>query len=315
MTDNEILEISFLARLLENHICKESKRYLTLIHRYETAGWLMRSSRKHEWKIRQDAISNLSQRLLFLLPAWEQDFALIQENGLDPKNPLDIEALPALKQGFTAKGMINRRTWAAIGGLGPKRKTISQANAVVTHDWIIRFRANRGLTGCWNDGDVNLWEMSSLWTECIVPQRRWLSFQCFMGKLPKKVITCENLGSYIDLDVSDDTLILFAPGNNIDPAVTLLKTLPLNVMWIHFGDLDPEGIEIAKKIAFESGRAERTYIPSFALEYVERAQKKDVEWKATEHPVLDALARHRVGIFQEVFMLDSRLKEDISAFS
>ncbi len=313
MTTDEVVEVAFLARLIRNNQCKESIRFLPLIHRYEIAEWIMPSSRKNEWVVRHESMAFLYKRLGNLLPSWEQDFSLLDKHGLDPMKPQDIESLPALKGALSATGLVNRRTWNAIAGLGPKRRSMMNTEATLTIDWILRFRPNKGLIGRWNDERIDLWEFANNWNECPISQRKWMTFQGFEGVYPKAIITCENLGSYIDLKLDQEILVVFSPGNHIAPAVYLLGQFPCEVAWLHFGDLDPEGIEIGSKIAKASGRPEKMYIPSFAMDYIDRAQKKDVSWASSfENPVLAELARHRLGIFQEVFMLDSRLKEDIS---
>ena len=68
--------------------------------------------------------------------------------------------------------------------------------------------------------------------------------------LPRAVITCENLGAYIDLPANESTLVIYSPGADTEAAVALLKMFPA-AQWMHFGDLDPEGVEISKRIAGE----------------------------------------------------------------
>ena len=54
------------------------------------------------------------------------------------------------------------------------------------------------------------------------------------------------------------------------------------------------------------------------MEYVKlgMAQKKQVGWASEpEHPVLQILAERSEGLYQEVFMLDTRLEEEIAELS
>lgn len=316
MTTVDTFEIALLARLIECGAAQESARTLDLIHRYEKACWLMPSSRRGEWIIRDGVMVALKDRLARLLPQWENDFNLLGAHGLDPKKPQDIEALPALRMSPTATGMVNRRNWTAAGGLGPKRKGVLDTEATLTSDWVMRLRPNRGLIANWAEHSADLWDMSSIWTECPIPQRKWLGFQSFTGVLPATIITCENLGAYIDLPLPEDALCVFSPGTHIEYAVELLNGLP-DANWVHFGDIDPEGLAIGDQISAAAGREVRRYIPSFCMEYLERdmAQKKNVQWEATSgHPIMEMLAVRREGVFQEVFMLDDRLGDDIRSF-
>lgn len=313
----DVLEIALLARLIEHGTSIENVRNHALIRRYETAGWLMPSTRRNEWLVRNEAVRHLRSRLAALLPGWEVDFKLLQAHGLDPRKPQDIEALPALRRPAVAKGKINRRNWKSAAGLGPKRKSMLKTQATLTSDWVMRLRPNKGLLAKWRDGSTDLWEMAKVLTECPIPQRQWLNLQELAGTLPTVVITCENLGAYIDLPLPENVMTVFSPGKQIELAIELLSKLPTS-KWVHFGDLDPEGLEIAEHIANATGRKMILYIPSFATEYVElgMAQKKKVVWNVeSEHPVLKVLAARREGLYQEVFMLDTRLEKEIAELS
>lgn len=316
MTSGETNEIALLAKLIESGGVHESARSLDLIRRYEKAGWIMPSTRRSEWAVRPGAMAALTARLTKLLPQWVSDFALLRAHKLDPMKPQDIEALPVLRRRPDATGMINRRNWTATAGLGPKRKGILETEALLTTDWVMRLRPNRGLVAQWDDYSTDLWEMANTWMECPIPQRLWMRFQGFTGTLPAVVVSCENLGAYIDLPLPEDALTVFSPGTHIELAVELIKKLPA-AAWVHFGDLDPEGLAIADQIADTTGRPAHRYIPSFCMEYLadDLAQKKNVTWQGTfEHPALKLLAERGQGVFQEVFMLDPRLAEDLRSF-
>lgn len=316
MTSSETIEIALLAKLIQSGGARESARSLDLIRRYEKAGWIMPSGRRGEWVARPETTIALTARLAKLLPQWESDFALLRTHNLDPRKPQDIEALPVLRKRPDATGMINRRNWKAAGGLGPKRKGILETEATLTSDWVMRLRPNRGLVAQWDGQSTDLWEMAKIWTECPIPQRLWIQLQGFTGVLPAVVITCENLGAFIDIPLPDNALTVFSPGNHVVPAIELIKMLPA-ATWVHFGDLDPEGLAIAGQIADATRCPIHRYIPSFCMEYIadDMAQKKDVKWQGTfEHPALKLLAERDLGVFQEVFMLDPRLDEDLRSF-
>ena len=316
MTSSETIEIALLAKLIESGGVRESARSLDLIRRHEKAGWIMPSGRFGEWIARPETMILLTARLAKLLPQWESDFALLRTHNLDPRNPQHIEALPVLRKRPDATGLINRHNWTAAGGLGPKRKGILATEATLTKDWVMRLRPNRGLVAQWNDHSTDLWEMAKSWTECPIPQRLWMQFQAFTGVLPAVIITCENLGVFVDLPLPEEALAVFSAGKHVNPAIELIKMLPA-ATWVHFGDLDPEGLAIAGQIADATRRPIHRYIPTFCMEYIvdDMAQKKDVKWQGTfEHPALKLLAESDLGVFQEVFMLDPRLDEDLRSF-
>ena len=306
----DAVEISVLARLVETGTIKVGVRNESIVRRLETARWIMPGKRKSEWLVRQENITHLKERLSELLPSWRKDLDFLRSIGRAPFNPSDIEAIPMLRRQTSAPvNMVNRRNWNAAVGLGPKHKAKMPAKGVLTKDWVLRFRPNNGLMGVYDKEIVDLAGMAAVWTECVIPERAWINFKLFSGVLPKVIITCENLGAYIDLPVSESTLVIFSPGADTEAAVALLKMLP-TAAWMHFGDLDPEGIDIAKRIAGELKRDVKLLIPFFAEDYLDAAKPLETAWsEIPDIPLLVALKEKRKRIFQEVFMLDGRLLE------
>lgn len=312
----EAIEIALLARLLDKGNCRAASRTAILITRYQTAGWLVAGTRRDEWCVADASQEVLSARLRSLLPTWKQDFGLLHTLGRDPLDPKDIAALPALRRGRSATGLLNRRNWYAVAGLGPKRRALIAPDATLTRDWTLRLRPNVGLRALLKTGEIELDAMAELWSECVLPERGWRRVLTLVGTSPQILITCENLGVFVDLPLSSGAAAAFAPGTDIEPAVALLTKLP-QTRWTHFGDLDPEGIAIARQISRATNRPMTLYIPTFADEYLDLAQKHSVNWSGNPeltHPVISVLTERQAGIFQEVFMTDPRLAEDLSAY-
>jgi len=303
-------EIACLARLLETGTIRSGRKNEALIHRFETARWVMLGSRKEEWVLRPEKTPDLENRLSILMPTWRADFELLRSIGRDHFDVSDIAALPMLRRNTNPPGrMINRRNWNAAVGQGPKHKAKIPSQCLLTKDWVLRFRPNKGLEWVNDRGKINLAEMAAEWTECVITERAWVGFKAFYGVLPRAVITCENLGAYIDLPASESTLVIYSPGADTEAAVALLKMFPA-AMWMHFGDLDPEGIDIAKRIAGEVGRDMNLLIPFFAEDYLDAAKPVETAWsEVPDIPLLVVLKEKKKRIFQEVFMLDRRLLE------
>lgn len=312
---NKSLEICILARLIEKQMIKAGVRNKGLIQRLETARWIAPGTRRFEWVMRPESRKSVEGRLEALLPAWREQFAFLRSIGRDPLDPSDIEALPMLRRQIDVPApCINRRNWNAAAGLGPKHKAKAPANCILTKDWVLRFRPNRGLVGMRGGDRIDFADMAGQWTECAIPERAWTAFEAITGMPPAIIITCENLGAYVDFPATDTTLVAYAPGADTEAAAALLRKIP-SAPWIHFGDLDPQGVTIAKRLAAETQRELRIYIPSFAAEYLEDAAKPvEAAWDdALDMPLLTELrSRHR-RIFQEVFMLDRRLAADVAA--
>ncbi len=311
---SDALEIASLGRLLKSGLIRLVGRNRHLLHRFETARWIEPTGRKNEWRARSGATSSLEARLDEIAPTWREDFRFLRSIERDPYDPSAIEALPAFKRQKPVKGMLNRRNWNAAAGVGPKHEPQLAPTATLTRDWVLRFRPNRGLRGTFADEDVDFQEMAALLTECAVPERMWLRFKGFSGEWPKQMVTCENLGAYVDLPVPDGVMAIYSPGADIEAAAALIKRLP-GVRWLHFGDLDPDGLEIGESLARETGRKLNLYVPSFAAEYLPGRPVKRSWGKSVDSPLLSELQKTQRRIFQEVFMLDPRLGQEIEAMA
>ncbi len=311
---NNALEIASLGRLVETGLIKQVGRNQQLLHRFETARWIEPTGRKSEWRVRNGTARSLEARLSEMAPAWREDFQFLRSIERDPYDPRAIEALPALKRQKTVASMLNRRNWNAAAGLGPKHEPQISPTATLTRDWVLRFRPNRGLRGVFADQEVDFHETASALTECAVPERLWLRFHGFNGTSPTLAVTCENLGAYIDLAIPDTAMAIYSPGADIEAAVALLKHLP-DAQWLHFGDIDPDGLEIAESLARETGRELNLYIPSFAEEYLPGRPMETPWHKTPDSPLFRELRRTQKRIFQEVFMLDHRLGDELAAMA
>lgn len=313
---SDALEISTLGRLIEKGSVRRGVRNDELIRRLETARWIVLGSRTAEWLIRAEVREAVAGRLAKLLPDWPAHFAFLRSIGRDPLDAADIEALPMLRRQVEASASrMNRRNWNAASGLGPKHRAKAPANCVLTKDWVLRFRPNLGLVGIRGAEHVSFHEIARLWTECSIPERAWAAFDAITGTVPNIVITCENLGAYVDFPATDSMLIVYSPGADIEAAASLLRKVP-SAPWMHFGDLDQEGIEIGERLAAETGRTLHVFIPSFADEYLEDAARPvKTAWKdgAVLSPLIAKLHDRNRRMFQEVFMLDGRLADDVAA--
>jgi hypothetical protein len=309
----ESVEVALLARLQKNGNCLESERTRALIERYQTAGWIVRGKRRHEWTLKEQAVTDIEKRLAVLLPTWQADFEFLIKQGKSPLKTPDLEALAALRRPAPRKNFINRRNWSAISGAGPKHQQRRSSADDLTVDWVLRLRPNYGLIAIFDDKDTDLYEIASQFTECVIPERAWLKITGFKGALPKVIITCENLGAYIDISDIPHAAIVYSPGKDIRSTVKLLNSLPTSG-WLHFGDIDPEGVNIALQIAKKTSRSFSFFIPSFIEDYFDLGYRVKDSWKGTliNEPVLKELHKRGSGIFQERFVLDERLYKELT---
>jgi hypothetical protein len=318
MSPEEALEVALLGRLYTEGRCIEAKRTAALIERYELARWVRRGTRRREWVVREKSRTELGARLAALLPGFEAEFSFLRERDHDPFDPASLLMLATLHAAASPQGraFLNRRNWNAAAGSGPKLQARRSADGTrITQDWVVRMRTYDGLIIGGTDGErpAAAWSLDG--HEVVIPERAFLAGLQFGGEPPTTLITVENLGSYVDLPLPVQAMAVYSPGKDWRGAIALLERFP-SARWTHFGDLDPEGVDIAMDLAAKSGRPLRLFVPSFAGEYLDRVQKHGVEWppKALRNgrfPVLEELRTLRAGILQEVFILDHRLGEEL----
>lgn len=302
-------EVSALGRLVETGTIKAGIKNEHLIRRFSTAQWIALGTRKSEWVVIPFAGDAIAARLSSLLPDWENDFQFLRTLGLDPYNPSDIEVLATLRRHTGIASMINRRNWNAAAGLGPKHKAKLPPQCELTKDWGLRFRPNKGLVGVVSGKVMDFSALAAMLTECFIPERGWRNLEGFSGTLPEVIVTCENLGAYIDFPANDSLMIVYSPGADIEPTTNLINMLP-DALWIHFGDIDPDGIAIATNISSATGRDLKFFIPSFVSDYLP-GRPVETPWDSIpENPIFATLKKKKRRIFQEVFMLDDRLHQD-----
>jgi len=314
---SENIEIAILYRLYKTAFCVESNRTDVLRERFHTAGWIAKGKNRLRWDLIPSAVEEVQARLDVLRPSWREDANYLIRINKNPFNPADWAALPALQRAVSRKKYINRHNWRAISGAGPKHQPRRVSLDILTKDWLLRVRPNEGLLAVMSGMEFDVYKIATQWGEWVIPERAWLEVSGFKGKLPNAVLTCENLGAYIDIPPLKDISIIYSPGNDFAPAVEFLKMLPLSVPWVHFGDLDPRGIEIASLIAQASLRPHRVYIPSFIQEYWDLAHKVRSKWgdiPCNGNPILNKLKANGRGMHQERVLLDARIGGDIADF-
>jgi len=259
------LEVSLLVRLVETGQCKDAKRSAALLHRFRQAKWIELSTRANTWLLRPEAIDAITKRLDQLRPDWRADILLLRQGGLDPLDPNSLAAVVGLRSTPRVAGFVHRKTWNAATAAGSKVPSRLQASATVTDDWSLRGRVNCATLLATQNGEVNLGEMTAALTEFSIPDRGWRLADGIRGELPNLILTVENIGALVDLHLPPSTMVLYSQGTAYKAAIELLNAIP-NAQWMHFGDLDPAGVTIAKRMARLTHRPLRIYVPSFAME-------------------------------------------------
>lgn len=311
------VEIALLLRLIETAECKGSARAAALLERFRMAQWVEPARRPGYWKVRPGATTGLHTRITELSPSWEADAQLLRANSLDPLDPRSHQALAGLKAAHTPVGQLHRKTWNSATSAGSKRASRLPTTAQLTDDWAVRGRVNCATTLISPMGPVDLLALTQTLSEFSVAERGWLSASGFGGVLPRHVLTVENLSPLVDVVLPADTMVLFCQGAAVGGAVQLLRALP-SAAWMHFGDLDAAGVQIAASIAKLTDRPPSLYVPTFAGDYLERKLRSKQAWTCSpfDSVTLKTLSAGGAWLEQEIFILDERLLADItSAFA
>lgn len=311
------VEIALLLRLIETGECKGSARAAALLERFRMAQWVEPARRPGYWKVRPGATSGLQTRITELSSSWEADAQLLRANSLDPLDPCSHQALAGLKAAHAPVGQLHRKTWNSATSAGSKRVSRLPTTAQLTDDWAVRGRVNCATTLISPLGPVDLLALTQTMSEFSVAQRGWLVASGFGGVPPRHVLTVENLSPLVDLVLPADTMVLFCQGAAVEGAVQLLRALP-GAVWMHFGDLDAAGVQIAVRIANLTDRPPCVYVPTFAGDYLGRKLRSKQAWNCSpfDSVTLKTLSAGSAWLEQEIFILDERLLEDItSAFA
>lgn len=306
------LEVALLLRLIETGECRQSARALGLLERFRLAQWVEPARRPGNWRLRPGAGEALHARISALSTTWEEDAQLLRANGLDPLDPRSHQTLSGLKAAHKPAGLLHRKSWNAATAAGSKRSSQLPTTAQLTDDWAVRGRVNCATILHTPDGPLDLMKLTQMLTEFSIPQRAWLATNGLSGVLPSFVLTVENISPLVDLALPEATMILFCQGAAVEGSVRLLRALP-DATWMHFGDLDAAGVQIAARIAKLTDRTPSLYVPSFADDYLARRLVAKQPWSCSPFgtPILKSLSASKAWLEQEIFILDARLPGDI----
>lgn len=310
-----------LARLLLEGRLQRTAGAAAVADHAVAVGWATQTTRAREVALTPAGASDIPTLLGRAWPAWRADLADLEAHDL----PLSVDGLARLAElrrleAHTPAALparLNRRTaqarWArhSKSPLGPAAQ--GRLGATLTSDDVVRLRPSRGLA--LRLGDRVDPAPGALTGEIIVPERALLDGLTFEGAPPRRVLTVENLGAYIDLVVTPDTLIVWLPGWNSPLALTLLDRLP-PTPHVHFGDLDPEGAAIVAHLRARAPREVEWLVPSFWADYeATHALPCAQPWPAPDPrwpPLVQRLAATARWLEQEAIVPDPRLAEALA---
>lgn len=218
-----------------------------------------------------------------ILPGWRDIIRELRRSDLnvDPRGYKELmDQRRAESIALNSARRLNQRTATAALGVHskPSLREAHQAaleHTEVTHDGLIRIRPNPGLVVQRGKTRWDAQELSRCLGELILTERALRDGTTLSGELPAALLTVENLGPYIDLQLPPGWMVAHVPGWNVAMLHLFVEQLP-GVPIVHFGDLDPDGVRIVEHLR-------RIYpdlrwaVPSFWAEHIElRAQP--CEW-------------------------------------
>lgn len=254
-------------RLLLTGTLRTTKAAAGLLLELEQLGLIGPTRREGQFRLQAGAGNALRR---YLQPRWP---ALTAAEATFAARPHLISAMAlraerrrllALPPGITH---LNRKTWSAWAGAHSKSRQRSPVQGVrLTTDRTLRMRPNLGLQLVTEEGRMlSLDDYHTVLGEISIPERAIDGAWYVAGTMPALVMTVENIGAFIDLPAPPWLLLLHAPGWDTALATGFIGRLPSDVHWMHFGDLDPEGLRVGLSMqCVSSGRRPAVWVPRAA---------------------------------------------------
>lgn len=241
-------------------------------------------------------------------PAWRSTVHALEAEGLgvDERgfDELDLRLRAAGAADLELPERVNRRNLEAL------RTTRDLPPGVtVTSDGLVRLRPSRGLRLARGEREQDAAELAGFLGEVVLSERALLDGVRLAGEPPRALLLVENRGPYIDMPAPEDCLVGHVPGWDTSALALLLQALPPGLPVLHFGDLDPQGVRLARHLRTLCPEL-RWFVPGFWEEHLEQAPRCD--WPrglvVDQDPVLlQTVATRRRGLQQELVALDPRL--------
>ncbi len=154
-------------------------------------------------------------------------------------------------------------------------------------------------------------------TELVLPERDFHQLKEMEGELPALVMTIEDRGLFLDMDLPDGLLALWVAPRDLELAGAFLRFLPHWVPHVHFGDLDHQGLVMAERLGRYSQRPVRRFIPDFWSDYLadfsmpveDKKLGKGAAWRGPQLsvPIIRLLMEQQRWLPQAPLLLDARL--------
>lgn len=285
--------------------------------------WTRRTGRRNEIKLLPQRRADLVDLINRVWPAWQAASEQLRVRGLVPtpsgwrrmEDMLRAEGLLPLPERLNIR--------VATSAVAPHSKaTLSAArraalgNTELTRDGIVRLRPPRGVRISRGHLSFDAPDVAQVLGEVAITERALLGGTVFEG-LVRATLLVENLGPYQDLDPPDGWMVVHVPGWNTATVRLFLDRFACGPV-VHFGDLDPEGVRIARHL--QSVRAGlRWAVPAFWQDFMDKRALPG-EWPQDlllddAPPLVRLLAERGLWLEQELIAVDARLRAALESLA
>lgn len=320
--EDDHLQVAALKLLLAGEL-KNTATSRDLILQLDEIGIIVPSRRPAFFQLVADRSADLETYLSNRWPQFQDCARHFRDNKQLTVGVANLRALRrnalGIPEGFSR---LNRKTWSAWAGAHSKSREASPPEGLVlTTDGVLRVRANEGLSISFGHGDdFQLSPWQRIISETILPERAFNNSWHLSGRHPHLVLTVENLGAFVDIKKPDDCLMLYSPGWDDSLAVRFISRLPNNIPWLHFGDLDPNGLRIGN-VLLAGNRGPEIWLPRTADKLLESHRLRLVKpWSLSplDYPILTnvtlkALVEANCWLEQEAMVLLPGFHEELEA--
>ncbi len=317
------LEDIIWAELVSDPTVKRLRRNEKVIDAFAAHGWITHTSRRDEFAITDSGRVVAEKRLAEHWPAWREDLVAFTNLGYSPEDAGAWALLMRAQANQIPRPLtrINRRTLNAWDrrhskvATGLPSKTLAQARVAV--DEITRLRLSPRSRIILRTGEiVDCDRLMAIFGEIAIPERAWDNIKQIETPNSQVLFSIENKGAFVDFPLVPNATLLFLPGDNTGSVKLVTSHMPPQTA-IHFGDLDPGGIQIYESLV-SSGSAVRHFIPSYVDEYlITHAQPCKTPWPqrdyASLHPVISTLASRSLWLEHEALVLDHRFEAELKS--
>lgn len=191
-----------------------------------------------------------------------------------------------------------------------------------SQDLCLHFRGDLTLNLHFRKGTgLNLEVLASL-SELVISQRDLDQLSELEGELPSLILSVEDRGTFLDMDLPANQLAMWVNKENLSLAASFLRQLPQYVPHIHFGNLDHQGLVLAELLAQASQRPVKRFIPEFWNDYVddfaqpvnpEQLEGQGAAWQGPvlSAPLLNHLMTNQLWLAQAPLIFDARLYDEL----